>query len=91
MIFFGKKNKNKINFMDEKGHFPPNATNGALTLPMIINLIKEEDFTTTGTQTYALKTSFLICLLLLKPFQPNSSKKNKVILNLDDDERLGNH
>lgn len=56
---------------------------------MIINLIKGEDFTTTGTQTYALKTRFLIRRLLLNLFQPNSSNKTQVISNLDDEERFG--
>lgn len=42
---------------------------------MIINLIKGEDFTKTGTQTYALKTLFLIWLLFFNIFQPNNSSK----------------
>lgn len=78
----------KIKITGEKERFPPNATNGASTLPMVINLIKEEDFTTTGTQTYAPKTSFLICLLLLNLFQPNdSAEKTRVRFHLDNDGR----
>lgn len=74
MIFFKKERKRKkiIKFTGEKEQFPPNATNGALTLPMIINLIKGEDFTTTGTQTYALKN--IIPYLPASP-QPFPAKK----------------
>lgn len=76
MIFFFLKGKNKIKITGEKERFPPNATNGASILPMVSNLIKEEDFTTTttGTQTYAPKN--IIPYLPASP-QPFPAKRQR--------------